>query len=144
MIAKRQLIPAFVLTILVGAGLMAGSLAAQTSPQAAFDYYSNAVVAEVRDDRGQEVLKGQFTRPSNPEEERKAPLAQTGIDADATGEAEIEISGSGNSRRQEVEFELRNLQPGGVFSFFIDGRLFATVTANNRGGAEHERDVPLP
>ena len=144
MIAKRQFIPAFVLAIFIGTGVIGGWLVAQTPPQEAFDF-SNAVHAEVRDDRGQAILRGQFVADTNSDDmERKATLAQTGIDADASGEAEIEISSSGDRRRQEVEFEVRNLQPGGVYSFFIDSRLFATVTADNRGRAEHERDVPLP
>jgi hypothetical protein len=144
MIAKHQLIPAFISAIFIGTGVFGGWLVAQTPPQEAFDF-SNAVHAEVRDDRGQAILRGQFVTDGNSDDmERKATLAQTGIDADASGEAEIEISGSGNRRRQEVEFEVRNLQPGGVYSFFIDSRLFATVTADNRGRGEHERDVPLP
>ena|SRR5688572_11852959 len=127
---------------LVGAGVL---VAAQSTPQAPFDF-SKAVAAEVRNDRGQVVLSGQFKAASSrPDDgERKAALVQTGIDADASGEAEIESLGSSNKRRQEIEFEVRNLEPGGVFSFFIDNRLFATVTTDNRGKAQHERDVPLP
>ena len=146
MIARGLLIPAIGLTVTIAVGTyLTARLAAQTPPPDAFDF-TNAVHAEVRDARGQAILRGQFmASDTDPNEiERKATLAPTGIDADASGEAEIELSTSGNRRRQEVEFNVRNLQPGGVFTFVIDGRDFATVTADNRGRAEHERDVPLP
>jgi hypothetical protein len=140
MMRKHQLV--FAMTVLVGAGMM---VAAQTPPQAPVDF-SKAVTAEVRNDRGQIVLSGQFKAASSKPDEReqKAVLVQTGIDADASGEAEIETFGSNTKRHQEIEFEVRNLEPGGVFSFFIDNRLFATVTTDNRGKAQHERDVPMP
>ena len=143
MISKRQTIRLCVIATIVCSGMM--MLGAQTTPQAPFDF-SNAGLAEVRNDRGQVVLSGRFMASAQNagEVERKAPLTRTGLDADASGEAEIEISGSGNSRRQEIEFEVRNLDPGGIFSFFIDNRLFATVTTDNRGDAKHEREVPMP
>jgi hypothetical protein len=131
MISKRQLIPAMGLMTIAFGTYMSVRLAAQTPSQEPFDF-SNAVYAEVREN----------TSPN--EIERKATLAPTGDVATASGEAEIEVSGSGNRRRQEVEFEVRNLQPGAIYTFVIDGRHFATVTANNRGRAEHERHVPLP
>jgi hypothetical protein len=143
MTAKRRLILAMV-TIAAGA-YMAVQLVAQAPWHEPFDY-SNAAGAEVRDAQGQVVLRGQFsTTDADPNDtERKAMLSPTGIDADALGEAEIEVSGSATRRRQEIEFEVRNLQPGSVFTLAIDGRDFATVTTNSRGRAEHERDVPLP
>jgi hypothetical protein len=144
MIAKRRLMPVIGLITIVVGSYMSVRLSGQAPTQEPFDF-SNAVFAEVRDARGQAILRGQFTTSdTDPNDtERKATLTPTGIDADASGEAEIEVSRSGNTRRQEIEFEVRNLQPGGVFTFVIDGRDFATVTADNRGRAEHERDIPL-
>jgi hypothetical protein len=147
MLTKHQYIPVFVLIMTIGFAtyLAAGQGAPAPQQEPAVDF-SNAGIAEVRDDRRQVILRGQFTTPNtDPNKiERKATLTSAGIDVDAAGEAEVEVSGSGNRRRQEVEFDLKNLQPGGVFTLAIDGRDFATVTADSRGRAEHERDVPLP
>lgn len=117
---------------------------AQVTPQERVEF-TNAVTAEVRDAQNQVILSGQFAATDDGDGiERKATLAPTGIDADASGEAEIEVSGRGTDREQEVEFSVSNVQPGTVLTFLIDGRAFATVTADDRGRAEHERDVPLP
>lgn len=120
------------------------SLGAQPS-QGAADF-SQAMTAEVKNAQGQVVLSGKFvvSEEEDDDTERKATLAPTPIDPDASGEAEVEISGSGDRRRQEVEFSVRDVQPSGVFTFVIDGRVFATATADNRGRIEIERDVPLP
>ena len=144
MIAKHQLtlVMGLCLAVAIG-GYMAVRGAAQATE--AFDY-SNAGMAEVHDAQGQVVLRGQFsTTDTDPNDlERKAVLSPTGVVTDASGEAEIEVSGSGVKRRQEIEFEVQNLQPGAVFTFIIDGRGLATVTTDRRGKAEYERAVPLP
>jgi len=108
--------------------------------------FSSAVAAEVRNAQGQAVLSGRFAVLDTTDEdtERKAPLTATAVDPDATGEAEVEVSGSGDDRRQEVEFNIANVEPRAVFTFVIDGRVVATATANDRGQAEMERSVPLP
>jgi hypothetical protein len=129
---------------LIVAGLT--PLDAQAPRDSAADF-TKAALAEVKNASGQVVLSGKFvveTDKDDDDEERKAKLAPTPVDADAEGEAEIEVSGTGSSRRQEVEFSLSNLQPGAVYTLVIDGKVFATVTANERGRAEHERYVPLP
>jgi hypothetical protein len=74
---------------------------------------------------------------------RKAALAPTGIDADATGEAEIEFRKSAPAE-QEVEFSVGNVAPGTVLTFVIDGTAMATATADSRGRAEVELDVRMP
>jgi hypothetical protein len=126
-------------------GAMAVAPAAQGSQQQERVDFSTAATAEVRDAQNQVILSGQFVAAENGDDiERTAKLAPTGIDADASGEAEVEVSGTGNDREQEVEFSVTNVQPGAVLTFLIDGRTFATVTADARGRAEHERDVPLP
>jgi hypothetical protein len=146
MITKRRIIPGIALIIIIAVGAhMSVRLAAQTPAQEPFDF-SNAVYAEVRDSRALAILRGQFaSSDEDPDEmERTATLAPVDSNVVASGEVEIEVSGSGPRRSQEIEFEVRNLQPGGVYTFVIDGRDFATVTADNRGKAEHEREIPLP
>lgn len=120
-------------------------LQAQAPQQAAADF-TKAVLAEVRNAQGQVVLSGKFAVNEEDDDdiERKAPLTATSVDPDAAGEAEVEFSPTGNDRRQEVEFSVRNVQPGGVFTLLIDGKIFATVTADSNGKAALERDVPLP
>ena len=107
-------------------------------PAAAAADLSTAVLAEVRDAQGQVVLSGTFvaSEDDDGEIERKAPLAASSAGANASGEAEIE--------GPEVEFSVKGVQPGGVYTFVIDGEVFATVTADSRGRAEHESEVPLP
>ena len=75
--------------------------------------------------------------------ERRATLAATGVDADAKGEAEIEFKKSGD-KRQEVEFEVRNVDPGASFTFVIDGIDVASAKSNDRGRAQVEVKVQMP
>jgi hypothetical protein len=107
--------------------------------------FTNAATAEVRDAQGQVVLRGQFVLADEEDDdiERKATLEPTGVDADAAGEAEVEFSKTAPAI-QEVEFSVRNLQPGIAFTFVIDGVDVATATADRRGRAEVELDVRLP
>jgi len=137
----------------VGALMIVATLAACTSsqrgaqaPQGEPADFTAAQQAEVRDAQGRVVLRGTFAvnQEDDDDVERKAPLTPTDVDPDATGEAEVEVSGSGNGRRQEVEFAVRNVQAGAVFTFLIDGKVFGTATADARGRAALERDVPLP
>jgi hypothetical protein len=99
--------------------------------------YRNAAFAEVRDAQGQVVLRGQFmvVDEDGDDIERKARLEQTGVIADAAGQAEVEYE----TRRpevQEIEFSIRNVQPGAVYTFVIDNIEVGTATANRRGRAE--------
>ena len=140
-------IPKIALVLVVGGGLAAALGAQIVAPvqQEAADFTA-ATLAEVRNAQGQVILSGKFVAVAEDDDdiERKAPLTSTGIDADAVGEAEVEVDRTGNPRRQEVEFAISNVQPGAVFTFVIDGKIFATATADSKGRAEHERDVPLP
>jgi hypothetical protein len=144
---RRQTIPKVALALVVGGGL-AAALGAQivAPPQQEAVDFTTAVLAEVRNAQGQVILSGKFVAVAEDDDdiERKAALKSTGIDTDAVGEAEVEVDRAGNPRRQEVEFAISNVQPGAVFTFVIDGKIFATATADARGRAEHERDVPLP
>jgi hypothetical protein len=132
-----------------GAGLLATAAVAiymvvQLGAQSASPSgdFSSATNAEVRDAQGQVVLQGQFMPVEEDDEdiERKAKLTPAGSDQDASGEAEVEISKSAPAK-QEIEFSIRNVQSGGVFTFMIDGREVASATADTRGRAEVELDV---
>jgi hypothetical protein len=107
--------------------------------------FTNAATAEVRDAQGQVVLRGQFVLADEEDDdiERKATLQPTGVDADAAGEAEVEFAKAA-ATKQEIEFSVRNLEAGVALTFVIDGVDIATATADRRGRAELEIDVPLP
>ena len=95
--------------------------------------------------QGLVVLRGQFAVAEEEDDdiERKATLEQTGVDADAAGQAEVEFPKTAPTV-QEVEFAARNLQPGATFTFVIDGQDVATATADRRGSVEVELEVRLP
>ena len=142
---RRNEVPGLIglAAVAIAVGIIS-SVGAQPSQVASADF-SQATTAEAKNAQGQVVLSGKFVVSEEDDDaERKATLAPTGIDTDASGKAEVEVSGSGDSRRQEVEFSVRNVQPTAVFTLVIDGRVFATGTADNRGRLEIERDVPLP
>jgi hypothetical protein len=131
------------LATIAGAGYMVAQLHGQSTTPTGD--YTSASVAEVRDAQGQVVLRGQFAVADEEDDdlERKATLEQTGVHANATGEAEVEFAKAAPTV-QEVEFSARNLPPGAVFTFVIDGQDVATATADRRGNAEVELDVRLP
>ncbi len=142
--AKRQLIPigGLVTTIAVVGYMVAGLNGQAPVPSGDF---RNAAAAEVRDAQGVVVLQGTFMLVDEDDDdvERKATLAATPADADATGEAEVEYA-KDTATVQEVEFSARNLQAGAVYEFVIDGVEVANATADQRGRAEVELDVRLP
>jgi hypothetical protein len=141
---KRQMIPVVGFLATAGASVY---MVAQLSGQAATATgdFTNAAVAEVRDAQGQALLSGQFQVAEEDDDdiERKAVLAATGADADATGEAEVEFSKDAPAT-QEVEFSIRNVSPNAAFTFVIDGTAVATATADARGRADVELDVHIP
>lgn len=106
--------------------------------------FTNAVIAEVRDASGQVLLRGSFqpVEESDDDIERKATLAAVGADADATGEAEVEFSKAAPVE-QEIEFLVKNVEPGSRVTFVIDGREIATVKADDKGTAEFEDDIEM-
>ena len=138
----RQWLPVGgLLGTVVAAGYMVVQLNAQT-PSTPTGDFTNATVAQVRDAQGQVVLEGQFEAAveDDGDLERRATLSPTGVDADATGEAEVEFTTTVPTK-QELEFSVKNLEPGARFTFVIDGKTIATATANRRGRAEVELDV---
>ena len=141
---KRQIIPAAgLLTTMAAAVYMVVQLSAQTATPGRD--FTHAALAEVRDAQGQVLLRGQFQLADEEDDdiERKAALATTGVDADARGEAEVEFSRNAPAT-QEVEFSVRNVAPGAVLTFAIDGVDVATATADGRGRVGVELDVPMP
>lgn len=107
--------------------------------------YRNASVAEVHDAQGQAVLRGRFelVEEDDDDTERKATLEAAGADTDASGEAEVEYSNA-NPAEQEVEFSIRNVEPGASYTLVIDGTTVGTVTADQKGRAEFDLDVKAP
>jgi hypothetical protein len=140
----RQWIPVGgLLATIAAAGYMVVQLNGQTSvPTGDF---TNAITAQVRDAQGQVVLEGRFMAPVEEDGgvERRATLAPTGADTDATGEAEVEYE-QPTPVKQEIEFSVSNLQPGARFTFVIDSIDISSATADRRGRAEVEVDVPMP
>jgi hypothetical protein len=144
MMDKRQMVPAAgLLATMVAAVYMVVQLNGQAAQPTAD--FTNAALAEVRNAQGQVILSGQFqlVEEEDDDVERKATLAPTGVDADATGEAEIEFS-KGAPAEQEVEFSVRGVAAGAVLTFVIDGTDVATATTDRRGRAEVDLDVRMP
>lgn len=136
----RQIIPiAGMVATFVMAAYMVIQLSGQTVQSGDF---RNATVAEVHDAQGQPLLRGQFAvAPEEDDDvERKAQLESIGSDADATGEAEVEFPKS-NPAQQEVEFSVRNLEPGTALTFLIDGTTVGQAAADRRGRAEVEIEI---
>jgi hypothetical protein len=139
---KRQwLLLGGLLSTIAVVGYMVVQLSAQSGVTGDF---TNAMVAEVRDAQGQVVLRGQFAAVDEDDDdtERKAALAPAGSDTDASGDAEVEFAKNAPAE-QEVEFSIRNVQPGVMFTFVIDGNTVATATSNSRGRAEVELKVKM-
>ena len=133
---KRQLIPIGGLIATIALAIyMVSTLDAQAP--ALTGNFSNAAIAEVSDNTGQVILRGQFAvvEEDDDDVERKATLAPTGSDTDAAGEAEVETSKDGSSQ-QEIEFSIRNVEPGMTYTFAIDGQDIGAATADQRGRAE--------
>jgi hypothetical protein len=140
---KHQVIPAAGLLAAVAAAMyMVVRLDGQATPPTG--NFTNAALAEVKDAQGLAVLRGQFIVADENDDdiERKAILEQTGVDTDAAGEAEVEFAKT-SPANQEIEFSVRNLQPGAVFVFAIDGIDIATATADRGGQAEVELEVRM-
>ena len=140
----RQWIPfGGLLATMAAAGYAVAQLNGQA--QAPTGDFTNAATAQVRDAQGQIVLQGQFMPPVEEDGglERRAALAPTGVDADASGEAEVEFAKTA-ATTQEVEFTVENLQPQMSVTFVIDGTDTATAMTDRRGRADVELDVKMP
>jgi hypothetical protein len=135
---KRQLIPIAGLIAIVAVAMY---MVAQLDAQAPVvkGNFSNAAIAEVRDSQGQVILRGEFAPVEEDDDdiERKATLAPSGSDTDAAGEAEVETTNE-TPAQQEIEFSIRNVEPGTMYTFMIDGQVVGTASADQRGRAELE------
>jgi hypothetical protein len=127
---------------MAGAAYMVVRMDAQGTTTADFTKAANA---EVRDAQGQVLLRGTFVLEEEEDDdiERKAVLQPAGPDADAAGEAEVEYANA-SAAEQEVEFSVRNLDPGATVTFVIDGVDVASATIDQRGRAAVELDVRMP
>ena len=132
----RQVIPIGGLALTVCfAAFMAAQLHAQTVVLS-----GNSQVAEVHDEQGQVLLRGQFGAPDDQDAddtEQVATLMPVGNNSKMTGEAEVEVS-KGERREQEIEFSVRNLTAGQAVTFVIDGQTVGKATADRDGEAEFE------
>jgi hypothetical protein len=143
---KRQIVPIVGLVAVYATSV--GMVVKLQGQQAGPRDFTNAALAEVRDAQGQTLLQGQFAAAAaddddaddDDEMERKAILKPTGVDKDAAGEAEVEFS-KATPAKQEIEFAGRNLQPGAVLTFWIDGIDIGTATVNPKGGFEVEVNI---
>ena len=144
MTMTRQWIPIGGLLATIAAGSY-GVVHLHGQAQAPTADFTKASAVQVKNAQGQIVLQGEFQAAVEEDGglERRAVLAPTGVDADAAGEAEVEFAKSG-ATRQEVEFAVRNVEPGVIFTFVIDGIDVASATSTQRGRAEVELDVRMP
>ena len=104
--------------------------------------FRDAAVAEVHDGQGQPLLRGQFivVPEEDDDVERKAQLESIGSDTDAAGEAEIETPKNAPTQ-QEIEFSVRNLEPGLALTFLIDGKPVGQASVDRRGRADFEIEI---
>lgn len=131
---------------IIGSGCFFSRSSDHFVPGPAADF-RNAAMAEVRNAQDQVILSGRFVETPGDEDnevERTATLTAAGVDTDASGAVEVEACRNSGCDKQEVEFEVTNVDPRSVIRFHIDGKLFATVTVDDHGRATVERSVPLP
>lgn len=144
MTMNRQWIPVGGLLATVAGALFAvAQLSGQA--QAPVGDFTNAALAQVKNDQGQVLLEGKFLTPVEEDGrfERRATLASTSGNGQAAGEAELEFAKVG-ATSQEVELSIWNLAPEGAFTFVIDGTYIASATTDRKGRAEVELDVRMP
>jgi len=140
----RQIIPiAGLVATFAMSAYMVTQLSGQTAPP--IGDVRTAAIAEVHDAQGQPLLRGEFMAVDEEDDdvERKATLAPTAGDADASGEAEIEFA-KVTPAQQEVEFSVRNLQPGTMLTLLIDGQTIGQATVDRRGRAAVEIQISGP
>ena len=106
--------------------------------------FRNAVTAEVRDSKGDAVLRGPFMLVEEEDDdiERKAALAPA-AGGKVVGEAEVEFA-TEMPTDQEVEFAARDLVAGMTYTLVVDSRQVGSVVADSRGRIAVELKVPLP
>ncbi len=131
--------------VLIAAGasmpLFAGSGGSTTPPaQIVLDGMAEAHIVEIRDQRGQAVLSGEFRS-------RLDGLGNTEKDAALTdrrgrtviGEVELELpAASRPDRRPELEVDIMGLPANATFGIVIDDKMVATFSTDDRGSVDME------
>jgi hypothetical protein len=101
---------------------------------------SEAHIVEIRNQRGQTVLYGEFRSRVDGlgNTEKDAALTDRGGRA-VIGEVELEIpSGHREDRRPELEVDIIGLPARETFSIAIDDRIVGTFTTDDRGSVDME------
>ena len=142
--AERRLLGLLVLIcgVLIVAGTALPTLTGEQLNAApiAIGNASEAHIVEIRNDRGQTLLYGEFRS-------RVDSLGNTEKDAALTdragrtviGEVELEIpSGHREDRRPELEVDIIGLPARETFSIVVDDRVVATFTTDDRGSVDME------
>jgi hypothetical protein len=106
--------------------------------------FRNATTAEIRDAQGKVLLRGMFAaaRQDADNLERQATLTPTPEGGQASGEAELEYSKS-EPNTQEIEFEVSGVPARAIVTLVLDGRDVISATADDKGRADAEFDVPI-
>jgi hypothetical protein len=127
--------------VMIG-GITMASLTGENAipPPIALGDVSEAHIVEIRNQRGETVLSGEFRS-------RVDMLGNTEKDAALTdrhgrtviGEVELEIpSPTRENRRAELEVDIMGLPARETFAVVIDDRIVGTFTTDDRGGVDME------
>jgi hypothetical protein len=109
-------------------------------PAIALGDVSEAQIVEIRNQRGQTLLSGEFraTVDALGNTEKDAALIDR-RGRTIVGEVEIEIPAPLREDRQtELEVDILGLPPRETFALFIDDRIVATFTTDDRGSVDME------
>jgi hypothetical protein len=130
--------------LVAGGILLFGDLASTSAPDIALGDLSQAQVVEIRDDRGQTVLSGEFRERTDPlgNVEKDAALADA-RGQQVIGEVEVEINARESEPHQELEVDIIKLAPAARFTVVIDDRAVATFTTDDRGSVDFEMESPV-
>ena len=106
--------------------------------------FRNAVTAEIRDAQGKVLLRGTFAPVGNDADniERLATLTATPDGGQAKGDAELEYK-KAEPNTQEIEFEVTGVPARAIVTLVLDGKDVISATADDKGAAEAEFDVPI-
>jgi hypothetical protein len=106
--------------------------------------FRNATTAEIRDAQGKVLLRGNFASVGKDADnvERLATLTATPEGGQASGDAELEYD-KAKPNMQEIEFEVAGVPPRAILTLVLDGRDVISATADDKGRAEAEFDVPI-
>jgi hypothetical protein len=140
---ERRMLAALVgvcsLTIAAGAALSAMTPQAAPSPFT-LGNVADAQLVEIRDRSGETRLSGEFRSSVDAIGNTEKDAALMNVrDRMVIGEVELEIPARGRSdRRPELEVDILGLAPRAAYSVFIDDRLVATFTTDDRGSVDME------